>query len=263
MGENIEPIASFEGRTYVVVGASGALGGATTRRLVGLGANVVMTGANQDRLEQLGGELAGSTGSTCLVNLRPDSEENAGLIITRALERFGSIDGLVIASGANQVAPIVDMSVEQFDNVMDTNVRNTWLMCRAYGQHLLSSARTGSVVIVTSTRALLGHGAGYTAYCSSKGAENLLTRCLAAEWGAKQIRVNAVAPTVFRSDLTAWMYGEDEHATRTREGMLSRIPLGRLAEPDDVVGPTLFLLSDMARFCTGQILYVDGGYTAC
>jgi len=119
------------------------------------------------------------------------------------------------------------------------------------------------VVIVTSTRALLGHSAGYTAYCSSKGAENLLTRCLAAEWGSKQIRVNAVAPTVFRSDLTAWMYGDDEHATKTREGMLSRIPLGRLAEPDDVVGPTLFLLSDLARFCTGQILYVDGGYTAC
>jgi NAD(P)-dependent dehydrogenase (short-subunit alcohol dehydrogenase family) len=155
------------------------------------------------------------------------------------------------------------MTLEQFDSVMNANVRNTWLICRAFGTSLLREGTPGSVVIVTSTRALLGHGAGYTAYCSSKGAENLLTRTLAAEWGPVGIRVNAVAPTVFRSDLTAWMYGDDERAVKTREGMLSRIPLGRLAEPDDVVGPVLFLLSEPARFCTGQILYVDGGYTAC
>jgi len=259
----MESLGNFEGQTIIVVGATGALGSATALRLAALGANVVLTGATAGRLGELADDISGAGGSCATVNLRPDTEENAALIMSSAVEAFGSIDGLVIASGANKVAPIVDMSVEQFDHVMNTNVRNTWLMCRSYGAHQLATAATGSVVIVTSTRALLGHSAGYTAYCSSKGAENLLTRCLAAEWGAKQIRVNAVAPTVFRSDLTAWMYGEDEHATKTREGMLSRIPLGRLAEPEDVVGPTLFLLSDMARFCTGQILYVDGGYTAC
>lgn len=259
----MESLTTFEGQTIIVVGATGALGSATALRLAGLGANVVLTGANVARLDELGEEIADFGGSYVTVNQRPDNEENATQIVLRAVDAFGSIDGLVIASGANKVAPIVEMSVEQFDLVMDTNVRNTWLMCRAFGTHQLATGATGSVVIVTSTRALLGHSAGYTAYCSSKGAENLLTRCLAAEWGAKQIRVNAVAPTVFRSDLTAWMYGVDEHATKTREGMLSRIPLGRLAEPEDVVGPTLFLLSDLARFCTGQILYVDGGYTAC
>jgi NAD(P)-dependent dehydrogenase (short-subunit alcohol dehydrogenase family) len=259
----MESLGNFEGQTIIVVGATGALGSATALRLAALGANVVLTGATAGRLGELADDISGAGGSCATVNLRPDTEENAALIMSSAVEAFGSIDGLVIASGANKVAPIVDMSVEQFDHVMNTNVRNTWLMCRSYGAHQLATGATGSVVIVTSTRALLGHSAGYTAYCSSKGAENLLTRCLAAEWGAKQIRVNAVAPTVFRSDLTAWMYGEDEHATKTREGMLSRIPLGRLAEPEDVVGPTLFLLSDMARFCTGQILYVDGGYTAC
>ena len=227
------------------------------------GANVVMTGANAERLRELEREIAAGGGTAVSVNLRPDSEENANDIVMRAVTTFGHVNGLVIASGTNKVAPIVDMTLEQFDLVMDTNVRNTWLMCRAFGTHLLTNETTGSVVIVTSTRALLGHSAGYSAYCSSKGAENLLTRCLAAEWGSKQIRVNAVAPTVFRSDLTTWMYGDDEHATKTREGMLARIPLGRLAEPEDVVGPTLFLLSDLARFCTGQILYVDGGYTAC
>ena len=259
-----EPVLSeFTGRVVIVIGATGALGSATALRLAELGANVVMTGANAERLKELGDEISSSGGSSLSVNLRPETEADASAIIAAAVERFGHVEGLVVASGTNKVAPIVDMTLADFDLVMDTNVRNTWLICRAFGGHLLAASSSGSIVIVTSTRALLGHGAGYTAYCASKGAENLLTRTLAAEWGPKNIRVNAVAPTVFRSDLTAWMYGDDERAVKTREGMLSRIPLGRLAEPDDVVGPTLFFLSEPARFCTGQILYVDGGYTAC
>jgi NAD(P)-dependent dehydrogenase (short-subunit alcohol dehydrogenase family) len=254
---------NFEGQSVIVVGATGALGSATALRLAELGANVTMTGAKIEKLQELETEIAKRGGVSLSVNLRPETEQDASRIIELATERFGRIDGLVVASGTNKVAPIVDMTLDQFDQVMDTNVRNTWLICRAFGTQLLETGSTGSIVIVTSTRALLGHGAGYTAYCASKGAENLLTRCLAAEWGSSNIRVNAVAPTVFRSDLTAWMYGDDEHAVKTREGMLSRIPLGRLAEADDVVGPTVFLLSEPARFCTGQILYVDGGYTSC
>jgi NAD(P)-dependent dehydrogenase (short-subunit alcohol dehydrogenase family) len=256
-------VGDFVGRSVIIIGATGALGGATVLRLAELGANVVMTGANLERLKELEDEVAERGGTSLSVNLRPETEADASEIVARAVERFPDVDGLVVASGTNKVASITEMTLEQFDLVMNTNVRNTWLICRAFGSHLLSSSSSGSVVIVTSTRALLGHAAGYTAYCASKGAENLLTRTLAAEWGPRNIRVNAVAPTVFRSDLTAWMYGDDEHAVKTREGMLSRIPLGRLAEPDDVVGPTLFFLSEPARFCTGQILYVDGGYTAC
>ncbi|MGA2295553.1 MAG: SDR family oxidoreductase [Acidimicrobiales bacterium] len=263
MSSDTSTTSGFADRSFIVIGATGALGSATALRLADYGANVVMTGANLDKLKELETEITARGGTSLSVNLRPESEDDAAEIVARATERFGSVEGLVVASGTNKVAAIVDMTLEDFDLVMNTNVRNTWLICRAFGSHLLSSSSSGSIVIVTSTRALLGHGAGYTAYCASKGAENLLTRTLAAEWGPKNIRVNAVAPTVFRSDLTAWMYGDDERAVKTREGMLSRIPLGRLAEPDDVVGPTLFFLSEPARFCTGQILYVDGGYTAC
>jgi NAD(P)-dependent dehydrogenase (short-subunit alcohol dehydrogenase family) len=250
-------------RSVIVIGATGALGSAVALRLADLGAKVTMTGANLEKLRELEKEVAVRGGVGLTVNLRPDSEATAEAIVANALERFGSVDGLVVSSGTNRVAPITEMSLAQFDEVMDANVRNSWLICRAFGTHLLGSHTSGSVVLVSSTRGLLGLASGYSAYCSSKGAENLLTRTLAAEWGASGIRVNAVAPTVFRSDLTAWMYGDDELAVKTRTGMLSRIPLGRLAEPEDVVGPTLFLLSSMSGFCTGQILYVDGGYTAC
>ncbi|HUZ42390.1 MAG TPA: SDR family oxidoreductase [Acidimicrobiales bacterium] len=253
----------FTDQSIVVIGATGALGSATALRLSELGAKVTMTGANHEKLLELEEDITKHGGTSLSVNLRPDTEKDASEIIARAVEHFGRVDGLVVASGTNKVAMITDMTLEQFDDVMNANVRTTWLICRAFGAELLRTGSSGNVVIVTSTRALLGLGAGYTAYCASKGAENLLTRTLAAEWGAKNIRVNAVAPTVFRSNLTAWMYEDDERAVKTREGMLSRIPLGRLAEPEDVVGPTLFFLSAASGFCTGQILYVDGGYTAC
>ena len=103
---------------------------------------------------------------------------------------------------------------------------------------------------------------GYTAYSPSKAAVDLLTKTLACEWGKHRINVNAIGPTVFRSDLTAWMYSEEDPGKSTREAMLARIPLGRLGEPDDFVGAVLFFASAASDFCTGQTLFVDGGYTA-
>jgi NAD(P)-dependent dehydrogenase (short-subunit alcohol dehydrogenase family) len=99
-------------------------------------------------------------------------------------------------------------------------------------------------------------------YCASKAAIDGLTRALGCEWGKYGITVNAIAPTVFRSALTAWMFEDTEKARATRAGMLARIPLGRLGEPEDLAGTLLFLTSRASDFYTGHILYADGGYTA-
>ena len=163
----------------------------------------------------------------------------------------------------NKVAPITEMPVDVFESVMDANVKGSWLVCKAAGARLLEQGEGGSILLVSSTRGKLGHPAGYSAYCPSKAAVDLLTKTLAAEWGRAGIRVNAVAPTVFRSELTAWMYADDPKGTATREAMLSRIPLARLAEPEDFVGSVIYLLSQASSFVTGQVLYVDGGYTSC
>jgi NAD(P)-dependent dehydrogenase (short-subunit alcohol dehydrogenase family) len=184
-------------------------------------------------------------------------------MVAAAVAAHGRLDGVLVASGTNLVAPITELDVTDFDRVMEANVRGAWLVCQAAGRQLLGQDSGGSVVLVSSTRGRLGHPAGYSAYCPSKAAVDLLARTLAAEWGPRQIRVNAIAPTVFRSELTAWMYADDERARATRQGMLARIPLGRLAEPADFIGALIYLLSDASRFLTGQILYLDGGYTAC
>ncbi len=154
------------------------------------------------------------------------------------------------------------MSPERFENVMNGNVTSAWLLCRAFGKHAIARGGGGKVVLMSSARGILGHPAGYSAYCASKAATDGLTRALGCEWGKYGITVNAIAPTVFRSPLTAWMFEDNDKARTTRAGMLARIPLGRLGEPADLAGPLLFLASRASDFYTGHILYADGGYTA-
>jgi NAD(P)-dependent dehydrogenase (short-subunit alcohol dehydrogenase family) len=197
-----------------------------------------------------------------LVARRPDSADDAEAMVDAAVRAHGRVDLLVTAAGVNKVAFIQEQDPDDWQAVMDANVRGTWLACRAAGRRMLEQGEGGKVVLVSSTRGKLGHPAGYSAYCASKAAIDGLTRTLACEWGKHGITVNAIGPTVFRSALTGWMFEDEGPGKAVREAMLARIPLGRLGEPEDLVGPLVFLLSDASKFVTGQVLYADGGYTA-
>lgn len=262
MGGRISPAFSMEGKAVVITGASGALGAAAARSLNEAGADLVLSGANADALTTIAKELNGG-GRVSTVTRRPETPDDAEAIIGEAIQRYGRLDGMLVSSGMNKVAPITDMKMEDWEGVMDANVRGSWLMCQAAGRRLIAQGEGGSVVLVSSTRGKLGHPAGYSAYCPSKAAVDLLGKTLAAEWGKHRIRVNVIAPTVFRSELTAWMYADDDKGRSVREAMFSRIPLGRFAEPDDFEGALVYLLSSASSFITGHVLYLDGGYTAC
>jgi NAD(P)-dependent dehydrogenase (short-subunit alcohol dehydrogenase family) len=249
------------GRSVLITGATGALGSAAARALATQGARLTLAGGNTAALAALAEQLG--TDRVTTVPLRPDRPEDAEEMVAAAVAAHGGLDGVLVASGMNHVAPITEMDVRDFDRVIAANVRGSWLVCQAAGRVLLTQGRGGSVVLVSSTRGRLGHPAGYSAYCPSKAAVDLMAKTLAAEWGPRQIRVNAIAPTVFRSDLTAWMYADDDKGRATREAMLARIPLGRLAEPEDLVGTLVYLFSPASSFVTGQVIYLDGGYTAC
>lgn len=259
-----DPTARFSlaGKSIIITGASGSMGHAAAMGLGAAGANITIAGGNRAALEEMAAapELSGHV---AIAAHRPDTPADAEAIVATAKEAFGRVDGMLVASGMNKVAPIVDMDVTDWESVMDANVRGSWLMSQAIGRVLLEQGEGGSVVLVSSTRGKLGHPAGYTAYCPSKAAVDLLGKTLAAEWGGAGIRVNVIAPTVFRSELTAWMYADDEKGRATREAMFARIPLKRFAEPEDFVGALQYLLSDASGFVTGQVLYLDGGYTAC
>lgn len=252
---------SVEGKSILITGATGALGRVAAQALGGAGAALTLAGGNADRLTRLVDEVGIEDAE--VVARRPDTPAGAQAMVEAAVARHGRLDGVLVASGMNYVAPITEMDVEDFDKVMAANARGAWLVCQAAGRVMLEQGAGGSVVLVSSVRGSLGNAAGYSAYCPSKAATDLLAKSLAAEWGPDGIRVNALAPTVFRSELTEWMFGDDEKARATREGMFARIPLRRFAEPDDFVGALIYLLSDASCFFTGQVMYLDGGYTAC
>ncbi len=259
-----EPARLFDvrGKVAVVTGASGAFGALAARVLAAAGAKLVLAAGKAAELDATAASCRELGAEVATVAVRPDTEGRCETIMQGAIDRFGELSILVVGSGLNDVAPIVEMSPERFENVMHGNVSGPWLLCRAFGKRVIPQGRGGKVVLMSSARGKLGHPAGYSAYCASKAATDGLTRALGCEWGKYGITVNAIAPTVFRSALTEWMFGDDEKARTTRAGMLARIPLGRLGEPEDLAGPLLFLVSRASDFYTGHVLYADGGYTA-
>ncbi len=260
----IDPKMLFDvrGKSAIVVGATGAFGQVVCATLGRAGAKLTIAAGNGEALAALSDQLIAEGIAVAVANRRPDSEADCEAIVATARVSFGSVDILVIASGMNDVAPIGDLTPDRFGKVMQANVDGAWLIARAAGKAMVEQGRGGKVVFTSSARGKLGHPAGYSAYCTSKAAVDGLTRALGCEWGKHGISVNAIAPTVFRSPLTAWMFADDEKATAVREGFLARVPVGRLGEPEDLAGPLLFLCSRASDFHTGHVVYADGGYTA-
>jgi NAD(P)-dependent dehydrogenase (short-subunit alcohol dehydrogenase family) len=258
------PLALFDvsGKTAIVTGASGAFGALASKVLAGAGANVVLAAGTADALQALAAECSALGAQVETIAKRPASEADCEAIVTAAVSRFGRVDIVVVAGGLNKVSKIVDQPAQDFLDVMDANVTQSWLMARAAGRQMLKQGQGGKVILMSSARGLLGHPAGYTAYCASKSAVDGITKALGCEWGEAGITVNALGPTVFRSPLTQWMFEDTERAKEVRKGFLARVPKGRLGEPSDLAGPLLFLASKASDFYTGHVLYADGGYTA-
>ncbi|WP_158818464.1 SDR family NAD(P)-dependent oxidoreductase [Methylocapsa sp. S129] len=258
------PLSLFDvsGKVAIVVGASGAFGALASRILAAAGAKVLIAAGNAKALEATAAQCRATGAEVETLQARPDSEKACAAIVAAAVSHFGRLDILVVASGKNDVAKIGDMSPERFLDVMDANVTQSWLIARAAATQMIAQGEGGKIVLTSSARGLLGHPAGYTAYCASKAAVDGLTKALGCELGPTGVTVNAIAPTVFRSPLTAWMFEDNERAREVRKGFLARVPKGRLGEPDDLAGPLLFLASRASDFYTGHILYADGGYTA-
>ena len=188
------PLSLFDirGKTAIVTGASGAFGALASKVLAGSGANVVLSAGNAAELKKVAAECEQLGGKAEIVAMRPSSEANCDKIVDAAVKKFGRVDILVVASGQNKVSKIVDQKAEDFLDVMDANVTQSWLMARAGGRQMLKQGQGGKVILMSSARGLLGHPAGYTAYCASKSAVDGITKALGCEWGDSGITVNAL-----------------------------------------------------------------------
>ena len=258
------PYSSFDikGKVALVIGATGAFGSVAAKTYAGAGCKVALTGGNKSELEKISDEISKVGCENISINERPSSENECQKIVNATVKKFGRIDILVVASGINKVSKVDEMSPDTFSTVMDVNVTQSWLMAREVTKQMKNQGDGGKIVLVSSARGLLGHPAGYTAYCASKSAVDGITKALGCELGDTGITVNAIAPTVFRSPLTSWMFENNPEAQKVRSGFITRVPKGRLGEPEDLAGPLLFLSSKASDFYTGHILYADGGYTA-
>lgn len=259
-----DPLSMFDvkDKVTIITGASGAFGRACALTLGAMGSKLVLASGSEDELANVLSEVNEVGGEAVTIKRRPDSLDDAEAIRDFALKTYGQIDKLVIASGYNKAGFIQDMDYEDWQAVMDANIRGAWFMAKAVGSYWIENKVKGKMLLMSSVRGRHGNISGYTAYCTSKGGSDALTRVLATEWGQYGITVNSIAPTVFRSKLTAWMWSDDPVGKATKERSLSRIPLKRLGEAEDLMGMALYLLSPASDFCTGQIMYVDGGFTA-
>ena len=179
------PLSLFDvrGKTAIVTGATGAFGALAAKTLAAAGASVVIAANNAEGLKKLAAECGKLGGKAEVVAKRPSSEANCDAIVAAAVEKFGGLDILVVASGQNKVAKIVDQKAEDFLDVMDANVTQSWLMARAAARQMIKQGRGGKIVLMSSARGLLGHPAGYTAYCASKSAIDGITKALGCELG--------------------------------------------------------------------------------
>ncbi len=252
----------LDGRVALVAGGSGGIGVRLCGALAGVGARVAIVGRKEEGL-QVAREAVEAAGSEALV-LPGDmtKEADADRVVAQTVSRFGRLDVLINAIGGGIGAalhPAEHYTESDWDWVMDLNLRTQFLVSKAAARAMIEAGRGGRILNISSVRGQLGIHLGYSPYVAAKAAMNGLTRQHATEWAQYGITVNAVSPTFVRTPQVESLLADEDF----RQGLVKRIPLGRIADTDDLVGAVLFFCSDASSFVTGQILTVDGGLTAC
>ena len=249
----------LDGRVAVVCGGSGGIGARLCSAFAGVGARLVVIGRDADRASAALGEAGGDGIAVAADVTRRDEADHA---IGAAMQAFGRVDVIVNAVGGGAggaLYPAEEYPESEWDRMLDLNLRSALLPTQAAARAMIAGGNGGRVLHISSVRGQLGINQGFTAYVAAKGAINALTRQQATEWAKHAITVNAISPTFVRTPQVEDLLADDAF----REGLYKRIPLGRIAETDDVVGAVLLLCSDASAFITGQVLTLDGGLTAC
>lgn len=244
------------GKVAVVTGASRGLGQYFSRALARAGADVVITSRTVGSLQQTKTELEamGRRALPCLLDTR--KVETIQPMVDAALKAFGHIDILVNNAGCNIRKASVDVTPEDWDTVVGTILRGSFFVATAVVRSAMLEQKNGRIINVGSGTSAFGFP-GIVPYCASRGGITMLTKALAAEWAPAGITVNAIAPGWFKTAQNAILY-EDP---RWVAGVIEKIPAGRTGLPNDMDGAVVFLASDASEYVTGQLLFVDGGFT--
>jgi NAD(P)-dependent dehydrogenase (short-subunit alcohol dehydrogenase family) len=244
----------------VVINKDGGLGDVQAVGLATFGADVAVAGTDIEGAKVVADKVRKLGRETMVLGVDVTQEPSVEEVVKQVLKRFQRIDILVNDFSTRIRKPATDFPVEEWQQVMDYNIRGCFICCKVVGREMVKQ-RSGKIINHSSVRGQYGLPGGYAAYCSSKGAIDTLTKQLAVEWAPYKVLVNAIAPTFVNVPTKPGdAFGETD--SEFIKMVTARIPMGRWGTLEDYVGPTIFLASKASDFVTGQILYVDGGVTA-
>ncbi len=244
----------LEGKVALITGGSKGLGRAMALILAGAGCHVAVTSRNMNEAEEAAREARALGRKAVAVCADVTKRDNVEEMVGTTLDRFGRIDILINNAGTNIRKPLLDLSEEEWDTVLDTNLKGVFLVGQQVGRVMVEQGK-GKIINVASVAGVKGRP-GLGAYCASKGGVIQLTRVMALEWAERNVQVNAIAPTYVRTPLTS------EYLKTVEAEVIKRIPLGRLCREEDLAGLVLLLASGSSDFLTGQTFFIDGGSTA-
>ena len=251
------PDFTLKNKVAVIVGGSKGIGQEIALVFAQAGADVVVVSRGLDSsLEDMAEEIRKLGRRTLAVAADIRKKADVDNLVQRTVDEFGVIDILVNSAGTLLKVPFVEQTEEDWDRIMDTNLKGLYLCSQAFGKKMIEQ-KHGNIINLASIR---GFGASQerAAYCTSKAGVIMLTRVMALEFARFNIRVNAIAPGWTKTKLNEYLWSDPD----TRRQIESEIPLGYLAEPRDMAGAALFLASEASQYITGQTIAVDGGYIA-
>jgi NAD(P)-dependent dehydrogenase (short-subunit alcohol dehydrogenase family) len=252
------PYQAFDlsGRTAVVIGGTSGIGRAIAYSLAQAGADVVPTSRRPEQVKEAAAEIRARGRRSLEVVSDVGDRASLDQLLNKCVGEFGKVDILVNSAGKTKRTPTVDVSDEEWTDILDTNLTGTLRACQVFGRHMLENnyGRIVNIASLTSFVALYE----VAAYSASKAAVAMLTKSLAIEWASRGVNVNAIAPGVFRTALNEKLLDGSE---RGKEFLL-RTPMKRFGKVEELGGAAVFLASDAASFITGEVLVVDGGFLA-
>jgi len=254
--EFAQTMFGLDGKVALVTGATGALGSAIAKAYGYQGAKVVMTARNEAKLREFAAEFKADGIDCAYETADPAVEADARKIMEFAVKTYGELNILAVCHGYNSPKGILEQSVEDWQKIMDADLKSVYLVCKYAAEQFVKQNKGGKMVITSSARSKMGMK-GYTGYCASKGGCDIMVQSMACDLAPHRINVNSINPTVFRSDLTEWMFNPESEVYKN---FLKRLPIGRLGEVEDFIGLATFLASPASDFLTGGNYDATGGY---